>query len=131
MRRAEPRWDRDFEYGRQGELESEEVLEWIAWGNARVEFKRKRRMDLNLYVETHCDKGRRGLYEPSGISATKAEFWAYIFGDSRIAIWIPTELLRRTLDHCSVRAVEERDGSCPTKGRLVNVAAILSMARGS
>jgi hypothetical protein len=71
--KAEPRFDLDYAYGRQGELQIGEFLEWIANGNGQVEVKRKRFLDLDFYVETHCDKGRKGNYQPSGISVTTAK----------------------------------------------------------
>ena len=36
----EPRFDLDLQYGKQGELQIEEFLKWIATGNGRVEIKR-------------------------------------------------------------------------------------------
>jgi hypothetical protein len=124
-RKAEPRWDIDVEYGKQGELQIDELLEWIAKGNGRVEVKRKRILDFSLYVETACDKGRRGVYQPSGIATTRAEVWVFCLGDTGIAIMIPTALLRDALDDPSTRDKQELDGSCPTKGKLVNLAVLL------
>ena len=128
---AEPRWDRDLEYGRQGELQIGEYLQWIADRNGRVEFKRKRRLDFELYVEEECDKGRTGKYEPSGINVTQADVWAYCIADTGITIFVPTWRLRVALNHKSTRYCEEKDGDCPTRGRLVNLAAVLSAARDS
>jgi hypothetical protein len=124
MNKCEPAFDRDLSYGEQGELLVDNFLEWIARGNGRVEVKRKRRIDFELYVETSCDKGRKGFYKPSGINLTKADVWVFIVHETGIAIFIPTPLLKEFLFHCSVRDKEERDGSCPTKGKLVNLAAL-------
>jgi hypothetical protein len=120
----EPCWDRDYAYGRQGELQINSFLEWIASGNGRVETKRKSWIDFCVYVETHCDYGRRG-YEPSGISVTKAEAWAFVIGDTGLAVVVPTELLREALQDRSSVDKEETHGSHPTKGRLVNLVVIL------
>ena len=125
---AEPRFDLDYKYGRQGELQVAEFLDWIAKGNGRVEVKRKRYLDYELYVETECDKGRRGIYEPSGINASEASAYAFVIADTGITIIIPTPLLKAALQHRSVRRVEEYSGSCPTRGVLVNLAAIMAAA---
>ena len=53
--RGEPRWDRDYTYGRRGELQVNNYLDWIACGNGRVETKRKSYIDLELYIELECD----------------------------------------------------------------------------
>jgi len=129
MSLAEPRWDRDLEYGKQGELRFGKLLQWIAGGNGRVENKRKRRLDLWLYVEAECDKGRSGLFTPSGISRTQADVWTFECGETGITFVIPTPLLRKAFDHPTSRPARETDGSCPTRGRLVNVAAILAVAK--
>jgi hypothetical protein len=126
---AEPRWDRDLAYGKQGELLIEDYLEWVARRNGRVETKRKRRLDFELYVETECDKGRTGCFEPSGLNVTQADVWAFAVGNTGLAIFIPTGLLRLACSHKSARRKEEQDGSCPTRGYLVNLAAILAIAR--
>jgi hypothetical protein len=73
--KAEPRWDIDVAYGRQGELLIGNYLEWVASGNARIEVKRKRYLDLNVYVETHCDKGRRGVVQAGNVLLVHPETW--------------------------------------------------------
>jgi len=94
-----------------------------------VEVKRKRYLDLDFYVETECDKGRVGAYKPSGIMATEAKAWAFVIADTGISLILPTLLLRQAMEASSTRRVEEKDGSCPTRGVLVNLAAILAAAR--
>jgi hypothetical protein len=123
--KAEPRFDIDLAYGRQAELQIGDFLTWIAEGNGQVEVKRKRYLDLEFYVETHCDKGRTGIYQPSGISITTAAAWAFVIADTGIAVLIPTDELRVMLDDVGVCDREERDGSCPTRGRLVNLSYLL------
>ena len=126
---AEPRWDRDLAYGKQGELLIENYLEWIARGNGRVETKRKRRPDLWFYVETYCDKGATGHPEPSGINITKAEAWAYVIGNTDIALIIPTETLRKACEQEVAQQKQERNGSCPTQGVLVHLNTILTVGK--
>jgi hypothetical protein len=123
--RAEPRFDIDYSYGRQGELQIGEFLEWIAKGNGQVEVKRKRYCDLYFYVETHCDKGRTGEYKPSGISVSTAKAWAFVIDDVGVSVVFSAELLHTMLDDPSTRDREEPHGSCPTKGKLINLAALL------
>ncbi len=123
--RSEPRFDIDLEYGRQGELRVGDFLEWIANGNGRVEVKRKRIIDWYFYVETECDKGRRGFYEPSGISVSRAESWAINFGDTGIVLLCPTEIIRFMLDEPTTKDKREDDGNCPTKGKLIDLVAML------
>ena len=127
---AEPRWDRDLAYGQQGELYWDDIFAWFARGNGRREDKRKRRLDLYFYVETECDKGRTGRYEPSGISVSEADIWTYLIGETGLGVVIPTRLLKEAVRHPTARRVEERDGSCPTRGLLVHLAAMLDIAKG-
>ena len=127
MSKAEPRFDIDFKYGRQGELLVAEYLDWIAAGNGRVEVKRKRYLDMNFYVEQECDKGRTGTYTPSGINVTDADMWVYVIGNTGIALCIPTPVLREAIKHGYPK--EAQEGSCPTKGTLVHMGAILQAGR--
>jgi len=123
--RSEPRFDLDLPYGKQAELQIGEFLDWIADGNGQVEVKHKRYLDHKLYVETHCDKGRTGTYRPSGISVTTAHCWVFVIGDTGVHVAIPTDLLRLMLTDPSSRYREERDGSCPTRGMLVDFCVLL------
>jgi hypothetical protein len=126
---AEPRFDIDATYGGQGELQIADYLTWLAAGNGRIEVKRKRYLDLNFYVETHCDKGRRGCFQPSGISVSTAAAWAFVIGDTGISLIIPTDELRAMLTDSSSQDREERDGSCPTRGKLVSLNVLLYRRR--
>lgn len=121
--KAEPRFDLDLAYGRQAELQIRDFLDWVAAGNGRVEVKRKRYLDHRFYVETHCDYAARGEYRPSGINATTAVVWAFVIGDTGIHVAIPTEILKAAVGQG--RDVEERDGTCPTRGKLIDFAALL------
>jgi hypothetical protein len=125
MKKAEPRFDLDLAWGQQGELQIAEFLEWIAKGNGRVEVKRKRYIDLDFYVETHCDKGRTGRYEPSGISISTAHAWAFVIGDTGIAVIVPADELRAALTEPGAVDREERDGNCPTRGKLISLWVLL------
>lgn len=129
MNRAEPRFDIDLPYGKQGELQLETYLEWVAARNGRAEVKRKRIIDLEFYIEQFCDKGRRGQYEPSGINVTETELFAFVIADTGIAVCFPSALVRAAVDHPSARDKECVDGDCPTRGKLIHFAAFLSTAK--
>lgn len=127
---AEPRFDIDATYGGQGELLLADYLTWLAEGNGRIEVKRKRYCDLRFYVETHCDKGRRGEYQPSGISVTTASAWAFVIADTGISIIVPTDELRAMITDSSTKDVAEADGTCPTRGKLINLTVLLGRRAG-
>lgn len=124
--KAEPRFDLDLAYGRKGEIHISEMLDAIISGNGKIEIKTKRILDLYFYVETHCDKGRTGSFGPSGINVTTADTWAFVLGKSMISIFIPTRLIRSMLCDASSRDKNESDGSCPTRGKLINLGALLA-----
>ena len=126
--KAEPRFDIDLPYGQQGELLLKTYLEWIADGNGRAEVKRKRYLDLEFYVEQFCDKGRRGVYEPSGINVTETELFAYVIADTGIAVCFPSDLVRAAVLHPAARDKECVEGNCPTRGKLVHFAGFLATA---
>lgn len=123
--RNEPRFDLDVTYGKQGELQIGEFLDWVANGDGRVEVKRKRYLDHKIYVETHADKGAQGIFEPSGILVTTAACWCVVIDDTGIHITIPTPLLRAALDDPSSRPATQQRGSCPTRGMLVDFCVLL------
>lgn len=67
MTTRHPEWDIDAAFGTQGENTVRELLNMAA---DRIEVKRKRLIDLALYVEMECQFG--GEYKPSGIAVTRA-----------------------------------------------------------
>lgn len=121
----EPKFDIDLVYGRQGELQIGQFLEWVAQGDGHVEVKTKRYLDHKIYVETHHDPGRTETFTLSGISTTAAEMWVYVVAETGIHMAIPTALLREMLVDSSSRDRSEDHGSCPTKGRLVDFCVLL------
>lgn len=127
--KAEPRFDRDLKYGQEGEQRIEDLLGWVVNGDLRLEVKRKRVLDCKFYVETHCDKGRRGYFRPSGINATESKVWCFVIADTGIHVAVPTELLRASLDDASSEDKEETDGTCPTRGKLIDLAVLLNRLR--
>lgn len=122
---VEPRFDVDLEYGRGGEEQIFELFKSIAAGNGRVEVKRKRVLDFKFYCETHADNGRNGDYKPSGISTTKSDTWAVVFGDTGYGILVPTRELKSMLTDPTSRDAFETDGDCPTKGKLIDLTTLL------
>ena len=126
--RPEPRFDIDFSYGNVGERLRETHYAWIMDGSGKVEVKRNRYLDLHLYVEQSCNKGRGGCYEPSGINVTEAEVWDYVIADTGICLSIPTRTLRRAMNGLGAQAAEEEDGDNPTRGKLVALQTILEHA---
>jgi hypothetical protein len=123
--RPEPRFDLDLKYGKDGERRIREVFDWLAGDDPRAEVKRKRVLDHRVYVETSCDRGRTGVYHPSGINVTTASVWVFVIDDTGIHIAIPTALIRQQVDDPSSKTVEGPRGTCPTRGVLIDFCVLL------
>lgn len=123
----EPRFDHNYEYGHQGELLVGGLMDGIRSGSARVETKRKSIPDLLLFVETSHDPDRTGTYIPSGLSVSTADYWAIVISDTGMVVFIPTARLRRAVElRYGTYKDAGQNGSCPTRGWLVNLAAVMS-----
>lgn len=90
----QPEFDIDVVYGEGGETTVRHALEL---DKSRIEVKRKSYIDDEFYVEVRHDPGRRGLWRPSGIATTEAEYYVYVIADSGVLLFIPTALLRERL----------------------------------
>lgn len=116
MTTREPRWDRDWEIGRQGEVFCEDVLKALLAG-APYEVKTDlRAADTGrIYVEYECR--RNGSWQPSGIRTTNSEYWQFVLG-GRAPLIIPTFVLLALSRRAWIEGhrVECRDGSHPTRG---------------
>lgn len=112
-------FDIDLPHGQKGEALVKELL----FGVKRVEVKRQDRAPQfgSLYIETEHDPGARGLYRPSGLSITDADYWAFVIG--AFVVMAPTVWLREQGKTC--RAVQQADGSCPTRGFRLPLARLM------
>lgn len=117
----QPDWDLDLREGKNAEAL---VLDLITDDTIEIKYDRLARRTGNLYVETHCR--RRDGWQPSGINATKATAWFFVleFTD-KLTVSITTDALRREVRRFANRTGEERDGTHPTKGVLIPLAAVL------
>ena len=122
----EPRFDRDYAYGRQGELLVDGLLTALEHGDARVETKRKGRRDCVVYVELEQDPYRRDEWKPSGIARTAAEAWVYVVDETDVMFVIPVARIRRALELGLGTPTACTVGNNPTRGVLLNVGLLVS-----
>jgi hypothetical protein len=119
----QPQWDIDLKHGLYGESIVKDVL-LLGDGEIEVKTDRKARSTGNLYIETHCR--RRDGWHPSGISTSEASVWFFIIGpEDKLMVGISAAALRREAVRFAARVAEETDGSHPTRGVLVPLAALV------
>jgi hypothetical protein len=121
----EPRFDRDYSFGRDGEKDFDTLLEAVAKGYLRVEVKRKRARDCELYVETEQNAYGRGDWKPSGINVCTAEYVAFEFDTTGSYFLTPTDRILHAIDLGLGRGAA-CGGSNPTRGRLLNLGLLIS-----
>lgn len=82
-------FDLDFSYGKGGENLVEELLTH----GKTVEVKRDRKWwsTNNVYIEVECWYLSSQSWEPSGLSVTKADYWAFVL--EKGVVMIPTDHL--------------------------------------
>ena len=83
-------FDLDFSYGHEGE----KLVEQLLTNGKTVEVKRDRKWHQtgNVYIEIECWYLKSESWEPSGLSVTQADYWAFVLED--MVIMLPTESLR-------------------------------------
>lgn len=82
-------FDIDFSFGREGE----QLVEDLLTEGKRIEVKRDRKWSItgNVYIETDCFFTKSNSWQPSGLSVTEAEYWAFVL--NRTVIMLPTQVL--------------------------------------
>jgi hypothetical protein len=128
---ADHRFDVDWRYGvtEGGEALVRYVLGEVDAGSVRIEVKRKRLADWKFYVELEHDPGRKGRYIPSGLSISEAALWWFVIADTGISHVTPAAVVRTAVERNYGHPAEERDGSCPTRGRLLDFFDLLNAAK--
>lgn len=91
MRKSD--FDLDFNYGSKGES----LVNALLTGGKTVEVKRDRKWHStnNLYIEISCWYMNSQSWEPSGLSASTAAYWAFVLEESTFIV--PTSVLRQVV----------------------------------
>jgi hypothetical protein len=122
---ADKRFDITLPYGSKGERLIGSLLDLYNRGDKTIEVKRKSREDGKFYVELQNSPGHRG-FQPSGLATTEADVWAFVLGGTGVFLFVTPRQLRTAIERNYGFPAEERRGSCPTKGRLLDFFDILS-----
>jgi hypothetical protein len=117
-------FDLDFSYGQSGEKLVEELLT----GGKTIEVKRDRKWHAtgNLYIEVECWYQRSDSWEPSGLSVTKASYWAFVLEHG--VLMVPTSHVRHAIQKYG------REITCEippnrSKGYLITVENLLDVMK--
>jgi hypothetical protein len=117
-------FDLDLAVGHEGE----NLVEQLLTGGATVEVKTdlKWKETGNLYIETVCWSHNNENWYLSGLSSTKAQYWAFVLEGATLLV--PTEVLRQVVT-ARGRAITCNIPPNPSKGYLIKVEDILNTLR--
>lgn len=90
MSKAFSAFDLDLEFGQEGENFVKELF--TEGGTIEVKRDRRWKETGNVYVETECFFTRNNQWAPSGLSVTKAKYWAFVLEEATLVV--PTDALR-------------------------------------
>ncbi len=128
MNRPEPRWDRDYAYGVQGELINDDTIQGLAAGQLRREDKRKSYLDDRLFIEVEQNPMSCGRWRDSGLRTTEADVWCWAIHDTGAMFVLPVPMLRRAVakaESHGMRPDKGPKGANPTRGYLLPVDTII------
>jgi hypothetical protein len=117
-------FDLDLSVGHEGESLVNQLLTNGKTIEVKTDLKWKN--TGNLYIETVCWSHNNSEWYPSGISSTKAEYWAFVLEGT--VLIVPIEHLRRTITlygHPITCNIEPN----PSKGYLVQPDKILQVVK--
>lgn len=117
-------FDLDFTYGREGE----NLVEQLLTGGKTVEVKRDRKWwsTNNVYIEVECWYLSSQSWEPSGLSVTKADYWAFVL--EKGVVMIPTDHLHYAVKNFGRQITCEIPPN-RSKGFLITVEDLLTAMR--
>lgn len=119
-------FDLDFSHG----LTGENLVSDLLTGGLTVEVKtdRKWKNTNNLYIETECWYNGAGQWKPSGLSVTKAAYWAFVLEKGTVIIPTNTVKMACALHGRPISCFIEPNNS---KGYLITVENLLSCLKTS
>jgi hypothetical protein len=112
-------FDLDFSKGKEGE---DLVSETLLSGTIEVKTDLRWKDTGNLYVETECFYQTSQSWEPSGLSVTKADYWAFVLNG--LIVILPTEDLRIVVE-AEGTPVDCKIEPNPSRGFLIRPEHIL------
>jgi hypothetical protein len=117
-------FDLDFRYGQEGESLVQQLL--TEGGTVEVKRDRKWHATNNLYIEVECWYQRSDSWEPSGLSVTKASYWAFVLEQG--VLLVPTGHVRHAIQKYG------REITCEippnrSKGYLITVENLLDVMK--
>jgi len=117
-------FDLDLKVGHQGEA----LVEQLLTGGTTVEVKTdlKWKETGNLYIETVCWSHNNENWYLSGLSSTKASYWAFVLEGATLLV--PTEVLKQVVT-ARGRAITCNIPPNPSKGYLIKVEDITNYLR--
>jgi len=117
-------FDLDLAVGHQGEA----LVEQLLTGGTTVEVKTdlKWKETGNLYIETVCWSHNNENWYLSGLSSTKAQYWAFVLEGATLLV--PTEVLKQVVK-ARGRAITCNIPPNPSKGYLIKVEDITNYLR--
>lgn len=118
-------FDLDLSVGHEGEAFVKELLT----GGRTLEVKKdlKWKDTGNLYVETVCWSHNNHEWYPSGLSTTKADYWAFVIENG--VVIVSTDTLKTVVSKRG-RAIACNIQPNPSKGYLIRVEDIINGIKG-
>ena len=114
-------FDLDFNYGQEGE----QLVKQLLTNGKTVEVKRDRKWHKtnNVYIEVECWYLKSQSWEPSGLSVTQADYWAFVLEEG--VIMVPTDYVRYVVKNWGYEITCEIPPN-RSKGYLVTIENLLS-----
>jgi hypothetical protein len=112
-------WDLDLRAGEAGESYLADLLHA---DTIEVKTDRRWKDTGNLYIETTCWSHNNDEWYASGLSATKASYWAFVLEGG--ILLVPTETLKKVVT-VRGRAINCNIQPNPSKGYLIKVEDIM------
>ncbi len=117
-------FDLDLSYGKQGE----ELVQDLLTGGKTVEVKRDRKWKNtgNLYIETECWFNESKSWQPSGLSISKADYWAFVLEAGVVIVPKPCVAWAVNKDGHKIECAIEPNYS---RGYLIKVDSLMKALR--
>lgn len=120
----------DFDLDYSNGVVGENLVDALLGGGKTVEVKTdlKWKDTGNVYIETICWSHRKAEWYPSGLSTSKADFWAFVLQGG--VVLVPIEVLKKAVIDYGRPIVCNIEPN-PSKGYLLRPVDILTVLRGN
>lgn len=122
-------FQKDLAYGKKGEKLVSDFLDAVSSGAFEVKTDRYR--NGRMVIEMEQNPRRKGIWQPSGLQVTQAQWWVYVFALDGAFVMVSVPRIKRYIQQRQLDAADykefARGSQNPSRGFLLEAEQVVDL----